>query len=46
MTSRPFPVRAANDSPAPLSVTEMTLMAFGPGLICALAVSVLFLVKV
>lgn len=46
MTSRPFPGRAADDNPAPLSVTELTIACFGPGLICALVASALLLVKV
>lgn len=46
MTSRPFPGRAAGDNSSPFTVTEMTLMAFGPSLIGAIVICTLLLVKV
>lgn len=46
MIARPRLGPTANDNPAPLSVTELTIACFGPGLICALVASTLLLVKV
>ncbi|NEU14628.1 hypothetical protein G3T14_21325 [Methylobacterium sp. BTF04] len=46
MSARSIPIRPCNDNRSPRDLTNLTLMAFGPGLIIALVVTALFLASV